>query len=120
MANRKEISDRAEAAAAQALSTAGFAVTNLNHLAENCPFMDLLARAGQHRLLVQVKGTTTRHGKFGAPPHTARALARLAAELDCHATRHSRKKTRPAPRAVTATTSTSTSSAPTPARSASC
>lgn len=85
MANRKEIADRAEAAVAAALEAEGFTVVNLNQLAGNCPFMDLLARRGTDRLLVQVKGTTTAAGKFGTPPHTARALHTVAAELDCYA-----------------------------------
>lgn len=85
MVDKREVRDRAEAAVADALTGEGFAVINLNELVDNTPFMDLLASRTGRRLLVQVKGTTTTTGKFGAPPAKARALVKFATALDCDA-----------------------------------
>ncbi len=74
---------RAEAAVTKNLEAAGFEVKNLNELAVNCPFADLIARKDDHRLLIQVKGTVTADGKFGAPPERVRNLAAIADALDC-------------------------------------
>jgi hypothetical protein len=83
MVNRKDVGDGAEAKVEGELEMAGFTVTNLNDLVGNCPFADLLARRSGTRVLVQVRGTTTLAGKFGAPSQGAHALDRFAAELDC-------------------------------------
>jgi hypothetical protein len=85
MVDRKEVCVRSEAAVTEVLRARGYVVTNLNELTGNCPFMDLLARKGADRLLIQVKGTTTDWGGFTTPPHTVWALHRFATELDCPA-----------------------------------
>ena len=74
---------RAEAAVTKNLEAAGFEVKNLNELAGNCPFADLIAHRDDHRLLIQVKGTVTTEGKFGAPPGRVRNLAAIADALGC-------------------------------------
>ncbi|KUN90392.1 hypothetical protein AQJ67_44305 [Streptomyces caeruleatus] len=63
----------------------GWDVINLNKLAKNFRFADLLAKRGSTRVLVQVKGTTTGEGMFGALPEPARALHALAGHLEVHA-----------------------------------
>lgn len=60
-------------------------MTNLNDLAGNCPFADLLARKDRTRLLIQVKATETKAGKFGTPPGRVRALEVICTELGCDA-----------------------------------
>jgi len=84
-AEKMRVGDQAEAAAEAELVAAGWDVTNLNKLAKNFRFADLLARRGSTRVLVQVKGTGTPEGKFGALPDPARALDSLAELLDAHA-----------------------------------
>ncbi|MGW6392272.1 hypothetical protein ACWFR1_17610 [Streptomyces sp. NPDC055103] len=58
---------------------------NLNKLAKNFRFADLLAKRDSTRVLVQVKGMKTSEGKFGALPERARALHVLAGHLEVHA-----------------------------------
>lgn len=74
---KMKIGEQAEDAAEAVLTAAGWEVINLNRLARNFRFADLLAKRGSTRLLVQVKGTTTDEGKFGAQPEPARALHAL-------------------------------------------
>lgn len=81
-AEKVRVGAAAEAAAQAALAATGWKVVNLNELANNFRFVDLLAKQGSTRLLVQVKGTTTSEGKFGALPDRARGLDVLAEELD--------------------------------------
>ncbi|MFF2230812.1 hypothetical protein [Streptomyces anulatus] len=81
-AEKLRVGAAAEAAAEAALAAAGWKVVNLNELANNFRFVDLLAKQGSTKLLVQVKGTTTSEGKFGALPDRARGLDTLAEELD--------------------------------------
>ncbi|MFJ1662350.1 hypothetical protein [Streptomyces anthocyanicus] len=57
-------------------------MVNLNELANNFRFADLLAKQGSTKLFVQVKGTTTSEGMFGALPGRAQGLDILADELD--------------------------------------
>ena len=71
-AEKMRVGDQAEEAAEAALAAAGWDVINLNRLAKNFRFADLLAKRGATRVLVQVKGTTTGEGKFGALPEPAR------------------------------------------------
>ncbi|MEV8336569.1 hypothetical protein [Streptomyces niveus] len=59
-------------------------MVNLNKLVKN-RFADLLAKRGSTRVMIQVKGTETGGGKFGALPEPARALHALASHLDAHA-----------------------------------
>jgi len=80
---RRETGKLAEEIAAAKLQAQGFTVTNLNTSLGNCPFADLLARSGDTRVLVQVKGTRTPEGKFGAKPERVRALADISRELGC-------------------------------------
>lgn len=82
---RQDRGRRAESAVAQELETVEFDVTNLNDVVGNCPFADLLAHQDSTRLLVQVKGTVTIGGKFGAPPHRVRGLDAIGTALGCHA-----------------------------------
>jgi Holliday junction resolvase-like predicted endonuclease len=84
-AEKMRVGDQAEEAAEAALAAAGWDVINLNRLAKNFRFADLLAKLGTTRVLVQVKGTTTGEGKFGALPEPARALHALASHLEAHA-----------------------------------
>ncbi|MFB7908416.1 hypothetical protein ACFC1T_18465 [Kitasatospora sp. NPDC056076] len=84
-AEKMQVGERAEEEAEAALAAAGWEVINLNRLAKNFRFADLLAKRGATRLLVQVKGTTTDEGKFGALPGPARALHELARHLDAQA-----------------------------------
>lgn len=76
---------RGEAAVTGELRAAGFTVMNLNDLVGNYPFADLLARGDMTRLLVQVKATKTKKGKFGTPPGRVRGLEVISTELGCHA-----------------------------------
>ena len=80
---RRETGKLAEAIAAAKLEAQGFTVTNLNTSLGNCPFADLLARSDDTRVLVQVKGTRTLEGKFGARPERVKALADISRELGC-------------------------------------
>jgi hypothetical protein len=82
---RRVTGHRAEAIATRDLQAEGFTVTNLNDLVGNCPFADLLARKDGTRILVQVKGTETEEGNFGAPPTRVRGLEAISTELGCHA-----------------------------------
>jgi hypothetical protein len=82
---RRATGQRAEAAAAADLQAEGFTITNLNDLVGNCPFADLIARRGEIRILIQVKGTETTEGKFGTPPARVRSLEAISTELGCHA-----------------------------------
>jgi Holliday junction resolvase len=81
-AEKARVGAAAEAAVEAALTAAGWEVINLNELAKNFRFADLLAKQGPTRLFVQVKGTTTREGKFGALPERAQGLDSLAEHLD--------------------------------------
>ncbi|WP_274036521.1 hypothetical protein [Streptomyces sp. MMBL 11-1] len=81
-AEKVRVGAAAETAAEAALAAAGWKVVNLNELANNFRFADLLAKQGSTKLLVQVKGTTTSEGMFGALPGRARGLDFLAEELD--------------------------------------
>jgi hypothetical protein len=85
MVNRADVGREAEAVVAEKLRSGGFTILDLNELVGNCPFADLLARQGDRRILVQVKGTRTAGGKFGTPPQRVRALASIAEALDCQA-----------------------------------
>ncbi|MEJ8654825.1 hypothetical protein WKI65_44005 [Streptomyces sp. MS1.AVA.3] len=60
-------------------------MVNLNKLVKNFRFADLLAKRGTTRFMIQVKGTETDEGKFGALPEPARALHALAGHLDAYA-----------------------------------
>ncbi|MFD7161361.1 hypothetical protein ACFV9C_42715 [Kribbella sp. NPDC059898] len=80
-----EIGKQAEAAAAAALRAEGFTVTDLNDVAGNWPIVDLLARIGSKRWLIQVRGTTIDWGPFRTEPAKAHQLITLAEELGCHA-----------------------------------
>ncbi|WP_229881852.1 hypothetical protein, partial [Streptomyces viridiviolaceus] len=55
-------------AAETVLTAEGWEVINLNKLARNFRFADLLAKQGSARLLVQVKGTTTSEGLVFSEP----------------------------------------------------
>ncbi|MER5889679.1 hypothetical protein ABT160_38130 [Streptomyces sp. NPDC001941] len=81
-AEKAQVGAEAEAAAQAALVAAGWEVVNLNELAKNFRFADLLAKQGSTRLFVQVKGTTTQEGKFGALPERAQGLDGFAECLD--------------------------------------
>ncbi|MFP3989483.1 hypothetical protein U9R90_18765 [Streptomyces sp. E11-3] len=81
-AEKMRVGEQAEAAAEAALTAAGWEVINLNELAKNFRFADLLAKKGSTRLFVQVKGTTTSEGMFGALPERAQGLDSLAENLD--------------------------------------
>jgi hypothetical protein len=64
---------QAEDAAADALRSAGLEALNLNReVAGNFPVIDLIARRGTDRLLIQVRGTITDHGSYRTPPWEAR------------------------------------------------
>jgi len=77
---------KAEAAARTALRGAGCRVVNVNRaIRRNYPVIDLVARRGTTRILVQVRGTWTVDGKFTATPAQSCALAALAASRGCHA-----------------------------------
>lgn len=84
-AEKMRVGDQAEEATEAALASAGWDVINLNKLAKNFRFADLLAKRGSIRVLVQVKGTTTGEKKFGALPEPARALHALACHLEVYA-----------------------------------
>jgi hypothetical protein len=77
--------DQAERAVAAALEAVGYTVININDLAGNFPLADLGARKAGYSVLVQVRGTTTRDGKFAAPPEKARSLTDLSSLLGCTA-----------------------------------
>lgn len=81
-AEKIRVGAAAEAAVEATLAAAGWEVINLNELAKNFRFADLLAKQGSTRLFVQVKGTTTSEGKFGALPERAQGLDSLAEHLD--------------------------------------
>jgi Holliday junction resolvase-like predicted endonuclease len=77
---------KAEAAARNALRSVGCRVVNVNRaISRNYPVIDLVARRGTARMLVQVRGTWTIDGKFTATPAQSRTLAALAASRGCHA-----------------------------------
>jgi len=77
---------KAEAAARTALRSAGCRVVNVNRaIHRNYPVIDLVARRGAARMLVQVRGTWTIDGKFTATPAQSRNIAALAASRGCHA-----------------------------------
>lgn len=77
---------KAEAAARNALRSVGFSVVNVNRaIRRGYPVIDLVARRGTARLLVQVRGTWTVDRKFTATPEQSRTLAALAASRGCHA-----------------------------------
>ncbi|MGX1972516.1 hypothetical protein [Streptomyces kronopolitis] len=82
---KMRVGDQAESAAETAITAAGWEVVNLNKLVKNFRFADLLAKRGSTRVMIQVKGTETGEGKFGALPEPARALHALAGHLDAHA-----------------------------------
>ncbi|HWU11361.1 MAG TPA: hypothetical protein VN520_34230 [Streptomyces sp.] len=84
-AEKMRVGEQAEAATETVLTAAGWEVINLNKLAKNFRFIDLLAKQGSAWLLIQVKGTTTDEGMFHALPERARALNSLAEHLDAHA-----------------------------------
>lgn len=79
-----DVHQRAEAEAARALRDQGFRVTNLNDIAGNFPVIDLAARRGGDLLLVQVRGSGTKDGKFRAAPEDSRAVATLSDALGGH------------------------------------
>ncbi|MER5615879.1 hypothetical protein [Streptomyces sp. NPDC002215] len=81
-AEKIRVGNEAQAAAQAALAAAGWEVIDLNKLAKNFRFVDLLAKQDSTRLFVQVKGTTTSEGKFGALPERAEGLDSLADHLD--------------------------------------
>jgi Holliday junction resolvase-like predicted endonuclease len=77
---------KAEAAARNALRGAGCRVVNANRaIGRGYPVIDLVARRGIARMLVQVRGTWNVDGRFTATPAQNRALAALAASRGCHA-----------------------------------
>jgi Holliday junction resolvase-like predicted endonuclease len=76
----------AEAAARTVLRSAGCRVVNVNRaIRRNYPVIDLVARRGTARMLIQVRGTWTVDAKFTATPAQSRALAALAASRGCYA-----------------------------------
>lgn len=82
----KHTERKAEAAARNALRSAGCRVVNVNRaISRDYPVIDLVARKGTARMLVQVRGTWTIDGKFTATPGQNRNLATLAASRGCHA-----------------------------------
>lgn len=84
LAERRAATGRlAEAEVAKNLAAAGYEVVNLNELAGNCPFADLIAHQADQRLLIQVKGTVTPEGKFGTRPDRVKNLAAIAGALGC-------------------------------------
>jgi hypothetical protein len=86
MPNPQQTERMAEGAARAALRSAGCRVVNVNRaIRRNYPVIDLVARRGTARMLVQVRGTWTVNGKFTATPAQSRALAALAASRGCHA-----------------------------------
>lgn len=82
---RKFVGAQAEKFAEVSLRAQGYDVTNLNELVGNCPVMDLLATTRRHKLLMQVRGTTTWNSQWGAPPQQAESLDLLARALGCEA-----------------------------------
>jgi hypothetical protein len=67
-----------EALAREAFIARGYAVSNLNEIASNFPLADFTAQVGRFRLLVQVRGTTTRSGWFQMRSEEACEMQRLA------------------------------------------
>ena len=86
MPNPQQTERMAEGAARSALRSAGCRVVNVNRaIRRNYPVIDLVARRGTARMLIQVRGTWTVNGKFTATPTQSRAIAALAASRSCHA-----------------------------------
>jgi len=82
----KHTERKAEAAARNALRSVGCSVVNVNRaISRDYPVIDLVARKGTARILVQVRGTWTADARFSATPAQSRALAALAASRGCHA-----------------------------------
>lgn len=86
MHHPKQTEHMAERAARAALREAGCRVVNVNRaIGRDYPVIDLVARRGAARMLIQVRGTWTADARFTATPAQSRALAALAASRGCHA-----------------------------------
>jgi hypothetical protein len=73
MPDRAEIGRRVEAIVASALRGVGWHVLNLDEeIAGHFPVIDLIARKGTSRCVIQVRGTTNDHGSYTARPVDAR------------------------------------------------
>jgi hypothetical protein len=72
----------AEDAVAAELRRHGWEVLNLNRdIAGHYPLIDLIARSGPERMLIQVRGTRNDHGSYGTPPDSARRTETLGGWL---------------------------------------
>jgi len=86
MPRPKQTEHMAERAARAALREAGCRVVNVNRaIGRDYPVIDLVARRGAARMLIQVRGTWTADARFTTTPAQSRALAALAASRGCHA-----------------------------------
>lgn len=83
--HNKITGERAEPLAIEALQAAGFTVVDLNQFAKNFPLVDFIARRGTRRLLVQVRGTTTKARWFRLAYNQVEKFIGLADALDLHA-----------------------------------
>jgi Holliday junction resolvase-like predicted endonuclease len=78
MAKKDPNGQAAEDAVAAELRANGWDVLNLNReIAGNYPKIDLIARRGAARMLIQVRGCGDPHGKFPAPSVDARKVETL-------------------------------------------
>jgi Holliday junction resolvase-like predicted endonuclease len=78
MAKKDPNGEAAEDAVAAELRADGWKALNLNReIAGNYPKIDLIARRGTRRMLIQVRGCGDPHGKFRTPPVEARKAQTL-------------------------------------------